>query len=302
MGRSNAPRLVETMRVDLPVIEASGLAATTVGGVTHVVVVGDRTARVGVGRVDASTGELGGWRTVDLSEGVEWPLPPDDSQLEAVASDGGSLVAVLREDPPEVLVADTEASRFRARIRLAAPSGSALERHWGDPSSRGEGLVLLRGGRLLVAKEKHPPALVEFAPLGSTAGGVSRADFLADGEAWQSPDGDVQYEAVAMWKLKGSAKKALADISALGTGRDGSLWLLSDKSRRLARLSLDQALSPAGGPIRTVDEVWRLPKGAKKPEGVVQIDHEHVLFALDSPSTTGNGIIARTPGSAATTG
>ena len=185
------PRLVRSHYVDLPVVEASGLAARRTDDALRVLAVGDRTAHLAVSTYAPASG-LGDWQTIDLSLVPGWPVPADDSQLEAIAVDGGCLVALMREDPPVVLVADTEQRALVAQITLTAPSGSPLAGRWDDPSSRGEGLVLLRNGRLLVAKEKRPRALVEFAPAGARAGGLSRRDFLAPGESWEAPTGETR--------------------------------------------------------------------------------------------------------------
>jgi len=285
------PSLVPVGWIDLPVVEASGLACRRVADGLEVIVVGDRTSQVGVGRYTPNEG-LTDWRIIDLAGADGWPLPPNDSQLEAVAVDGGSLVAMMREDPPVVLIADAEQRRLRAQIVLSAPAGSPLHGKWDDPSSRGEGVVMLRGGRLLVAKEKRPAALVEFCPVGEPARGISRDDFLGVDEPWESPDGDVEFEATAMWRLKGPAKKTIRDISDLAVGSDQTLWLLSDKSAAVARLDLDTPLPPAGGKIRSVDHAWRLPDGSTKPEGIVPLGGRRVLVAMDTDTGRLNGLIA----------
>jgi hypothetical protein len=287
-------RLIRSAWVDLPVAEASGLAVRFVDGRAQVLVVGDRTAQVATGTYIPGEG-IAAWQTIDLSTVPGWPIPHHDSQFEAIAVDGGSLVAIMREDPPLILVADTATEKLVAHIRLVAPPDSPLHGRWDDPSSRGEGLVLLRGGRILVAKEKRPRALVEFTPKGVTSRGLSRDDFLDAGEAWEAPDGDVDYAATAMWRLCGPAKDALHDISALGVGPDRSLWLLSDKSRSVARLSLDTPLRPSDDEIRDLQEIWRLPKHTKKPEGVAAIDEDHILVAMDTKSMFDNGVIVQRP-------
>ena len=288
------PRLVRSHYVDLPVVEASGLAARRTDDALRVLAVGDRTAHLAVSTYAPASG-LGDWQMIDLSLVPGWPVPADDSQLEAIAVDGGHLVALMREDPPVVLVADTEQRALVAQITLTAPSGSPLAGRWDDPSSRGEGLVLLRNGRLLVAKEKRPRALVEFRPAGTGTGGLSRSDFLAPGESWEAPTGELEYEATSLWRLRGKAKDALRDISALAVGRDRSLWLLSDKSSAVARLSLDTPLGLGDATIRNFDELWRLPKRTKKPEGIVALDEEHILVAMDTGSTRRNGMVVCRP-------
>lgn len=99
-----------------------------------------------------------------------------------------------------------------------------------------------------------------------------------------------------MWRLRHHAKKALRDISDLGVGPDHSLWLLSDKSRAVGRLVLTTPLRPGGSEITRLDELWRLPKGTKKPEGMVVIDEHRLLVASDTKSIHDNGLIVERPG------
>ena len=281
--------------VGIPVVEASDATTRRVGGVTRVLVVGDRDARIAASTYTPGTG-LGDWDVLDLAGLPDWPLDPaKPSQLEGVAADGGSLVALLREDPPVVLVADTQSRALLATISLVAPPWSALAGKWDDPSSRGEGLVLLRGGRLLVAKEKRPRALIEFGPPGTRPRGLRRDDFLDPDESWDPPSGEVAYHALALWKLRGEAKKAIGDISGISVGPDRSLWLLSDRSAVVARLGLDAGLPRGGGPIRTLDDVFGLPKGATKAEGIAVVEPGRALVVLDAPTTTGNGMLLSRP-------
>lgn len=288
------PRLTTAGLVDLPVAEASGLAARHGGDTVQILAIGDRSARLAVAAV-SQAGELADWQITDLSTIPGWPVPATDSQLEAVAVDGGSRFALLREEPPVVLVGDVDQHVLRSQIRLTVPPESPLSGRWDDPSSRGEGLVLLRGGRLLVAKEKRPRALVVFAPIGSGHGGLSRSDFLDPGESWSAPDGEVDYEATSVWRLRGRAKDSLGDISALAVGRDRSLWLLSDKSSAVARLTLDEPLEAGDDTISDLDEIWRLPKGTTKPEGIAALDDERILVAMDTPTARHNGMVVHRP-------
>ena len=288
------PRLVLSELIDLPVVEASGVTVRRTEGGAVVLVVGDRTAEVGA-CVIGTDGALGDWETIDLASLPDWPLPPGDSQFEAIAADGGSVVAVMSEDPPLVLVADTVTREFCAEIRLTAPAGSVLDGQWDDASSRGEGLVFLRGGRLLVAQEKRPRALIEFGPVGTEPQGLSSGDLLAPGESWEAPTGPVDFVPLSMWELKSAAKKALGDVSSIGTDLEGNLWLLSDKSQRVGRLGLDVPLAPDDDEVRDLDEIWDLPDGAVKPEGIAALGDGRVLVALDTRSTSGNGMIVTRP-------
>lgn len=291
---SKPRRLELSATVDLPVLEASGVTVRRSGGGLVVLVVGDRTAELGVCQV-GDDGELAAWSTIDLATLVQWPYPDGASQFESITSDGGSLVALMREDPPVVLVADTAARELRAEIELTAPKGSLLDGQWDDPSSRGEGLVLLRGGRMLVAQEKRPRALIEFGPAGTMPGGLSSDDFLGPDESWEAPSGSTPFVPLSMWELKGDAKDAMGDISSITVGHDGSLWLLSDKSSCVARLALADPLPSTAHRIDRFDEVWLLPEGAVKPEGFVTLDEGRVLIVMDTRSTTGNAMIVSRP-------
>lgn len=285
-------RLERVELIDIPVVEASGIASRTAAdGTRQVLAVGDRTSEVAVGTV--GDGDDISWTVLDLTDLDGWPDMHGDSQFEAIAADGGSLVAVMREEPSVVLVADAAERRLVCRIVL--DDQPALVGMWDEPNSRGEGLVFLRDGRLLVAKEKHPAALVEFAPVGATARGVGPDDFLGRADVWDAPAGEVTYAAVAVWELTGEAAEAFEDVSAIGETDDGDLWLLSDKSRTLGRLRLDPPLSPDGGRIGTIDGVWRLPKHVHKPEGLATLGPGRFLVCLDTDSTENNGVVIVPP-------
>ena len=87
-----------------------------------------------------------------------------------------------------------------ASIDLAVEGGGDIAQAWSDPKgSRGEGMVLLPGGHLLIAKEKKPAAFVEFGPSGSQSRGLLRGGALADGKRWPIKKGHHQFLALAVW-------------------------------------------------------------------------------------------------------
>jgi hypothetical protein len=288
------PRLVLLELIDLPVVEASGLTVHHSGGGAVLLVIGDRTTELGICRM-GDDGAVDDWETIDLATLPGWPLPAGDSQFESIAAAGGSLVALMCEDPPIVLVADTETRELRAEIELTAPQGSLLDGHWDDSSSRGEGLALLRGGRMLVAQEKRSRALIEFGPVGTTPRGLAADDFLGPDESWDAPIGSMKFVPLSMWELKGNAKDSLGDISAIAVGGDRSLWLLSDKSSCVARLTLTEPLLATSDRITDFDEVWSLPEGAVKPEGIAALTDGRVLVAMDTTAASRNGMIVTRP-------
>ena len=68
------PRLVLSETIDLPVVEASGVAVRQTERGTVVLVIGDRTAEVGACVIGAD-GELDDWTTFDLAGLPGWSAP-----------------------------------------------------------------------------------------------------------------------------------------------------------------------------------------------------------------------------------
>jgi hypothetical protein len=136
---------------------------------------------------------------------------------------------------------DHTALKVVASIDLAVERRSEIARAWSDPKgSRGEGVVLLPGGHLLVAKEKKPAAFIEFGPPGSRSRGLPRGGALADGERWAIKKGHHRFVALATWFPDKSLATTCADFSDLEIGPDGRLYLLSDQSSTIARLEISR--------------------------------------------------------------
>jgi len=82
-------------------------------------------------------------------------LPKHDSQIEAVCADGRGRVLLLQETPPRVAFIDPKALKVVASIDLAVKGRGEIARAWSDPKgSRGEGMALLPGGHLVIAREE----------------------------------------------------------------------------------------------------------------------------------------------------
>jgi hypothetical protein len=77
-------------------------------------------------------------------------------------------VLLLQEGPSRVLVLSAGLARVEAVVELAvAPGQPGFGREWGaDDNARGEGLLLMARGHMLVAKQKDPVCLIEFGPAG----------------------------------------------------------------------------------------------------------------------------------------
>ena len=261
---------------DVPVPELSGLAlAATADGLPQLFAIGDRKSVLARA---ALTDEPLEWALLDLDRAG----PSRDRQFEAITATADGTLLVLCEDPPLVLVLQPDAGRAET-IALAPGDHGVLAEIFDESSSSGEGLVPLRAGHLLVAKEKDPPLLVEFGPRGAEAAGVQTDSFLV-GEGGLVPD-DGGLHALAAWKLDG-----VDDISDLAFA-GGALYCLSDQSRRV--VVVDLPLDPDADRAR-IGEGWDLrvperrdePEG--KPEGLVVTDDGTLIVGLDTEKPQAN--------------
>lgn len=238
---------------DVPLREVSGLA---VHG-SRLLAVGDHDPVVFAAELDSWPLR---WHGIDLSA---LDLPEGGSQFEAIESLGDHTVLVLQEQPARVLQLDLDEPALIATSELTVPEGHPLREAWlGDRSSRGESLLSLESGALLVIKEKDPPAILEFGPFGP-------------------PHVDV---AVTWWLGKGTVAQ-LPDISDVTVGPDGRLYVLSDQGSAIGRLP---AALPAGADSVDVDAVWRIAGKPAKAEGLVILPDGTPLVALDTKSPRKN--------------
>ena len=291
-GKSNKSKLRVRRVVDVPLREVSGICLRrSRNGRKSLIAVGDRVAKIAWfsqprndrGRID--------WHASKISKLPGSMLPKNDPQIEAVCADGLGRVLLLQETPPRVELIDPKALKVFAWIDLVV-EGEEIARSWSDPKgSRGEGVVLLPGGHLLVAKEKKPAAFIEFGPPGSRSRGLVRGGALADGERWRIKKGHHRFVALAIWLPNNILRKTCADFSDLEIGPDGYLYLLSDKSFTIARI--DDLT--AGGGTASLVEAWRLGDLDGKPEGLAFTAEGRAIVALDTRKPRRNLVLLEPP-------
>jgi uncharacterized protein YjiK len=269
-------KLEPTRVEDVPVPELSGLAVTgTAGGAPELLAIGDRKSVLA--RATLTDGPLH-WTVVDLES---TGLGHDRPQFEAISATADGTILLLCEDPPVVVALRPDDGRAD-RVALIAGARGLLADVLDESSSSGEGLLPLSDGRLLVAKEKDPPLLVEFGPGGTDAAGVLPDSLLASTDRLALADDGLR--ALAAWRVDG-----VDDISDLAFP-GGVLYCLSDQSRRVVTVELP--LEPDSGRAR-LGESWELrvperrgePDG--KPEGLVVVDGA-LIVGLDTESPRAN--------------
>src|SRR5918992_2114835 len=159
---------------NVPLREVSGLGQRrhTTRGVGQILAVGDEEFALLFADVDAIG--RNSFKAVDLREMIGGAAASEGSEWEAADGDATGRVFVLQESPARVFVLSIELDEVVRVIDLRLGPQERAELNWDASSNaRAEGLVLLRNGHLLVAKEKDPPLLMEFGPMGERAGGVA---------------------------------------------------------------------------------------------------------------------------------
>jgi hypothetical protein len=252
------------------------------------IAVGDRVAKIAWFDLPYGDDSEIDWHTHSITKLSGSMFPQDDPQIEAICADGLGRILLLQETPPRAELVDPKALAMVASIDLAMEGRSEIARAWSDPKgSRGEGVVLLPGGHLLVAKEKKPAAFVEFGPPHSESRGLVRGGALADGERWRIKKGRHRFVALASWLPNKTLTKTCADFSDLEIGPDGCLYLLSDKSSTIARL--DDL--PAGGGAAALLDAWRLGDLDGKPEGLAFTAQGCAVVGLDTRKPRRNVVL-----------
>ena len=171
-------------------------------------------------------------------------------------------------------------------LELAVPSGHPeLEPAWHrHPNTRGEGLLLLGRGHVLVAKQSDDPGLIEFGPRGDPPD-RRRARHGPAPPSFQRPDDAAVSELVplAVWPLGRDTADALPTINDLALGPDGRVYALSSHTRVIARLERD--LTP-GERARATD-VWQVGEGVPggpdaRPEGLAILPSGRPVIGIDT--------------------
>jgi hypothetical protein len=285
VGADSGSKLQPQWIVDVPLKEVSGICFDQGrGGRGSLLAVGDRVAiaaRLDLARVDD---EALDWELTPIERLAGSRLPRRDPQVEAIAVDRAGRVLLLQETPPRAELVDLSASRTVASFTLEVPGDDEVATSWSDPDgSRGEGVLLLADGHLLVAKEKKPSALIEFGPPGSRPRGLPKRTPTA-AQPWPVRPGAHRYVALAVWQPDASLRTICKDFSDLDLGPDGRLYVLSDKSASIARLG---TLARGGGVV-SAEASWTIRGLKGKPEGLAFAPDGRAVVGMDTKKARRN--------------
>lgn len=275
-ARSGQTLSVEA-RYRIPIPEVSGLAQVPRDSPgIDVYAVGDSSYRIGRVVLDAPS-DSARIDTIDATQlfGGNNTAP---SQWEAAATDGRGRLCVLAEVSSHVSCFAEDLQTLSASFTLDPSNLKNLKKLWNkDPNSRGEGMILMKQGHLLLLKEKKPSLLVEFGPAGESPIGYGPDTFLAPGEEFVRPTQN-RLVALKAWAFSKHLAALAKDASDLAVGPNGRLYMLSDQSAIVIRL--EGRLKPEQAEVHA-SAAWKLPAEIVKPEGLVIDKEMHPWVAVD---------------------
>ena len=126
-------------------------------------------------------------------------------------------------------------------VTLDVTSFAELKELWEkDSNSRGEGMLLLQNGHVVILKEKKPSLLIEFGPKDATAQGWNPDLFLKKDSVFLQEDKlkSIPETLVALhyWAFDESVEKSMSDMSEIAIGPDSYVYILSEASKVIARI------------------------------------------------------------------
>ena len=263
-------------RFRIPVREVSGLALVP-GDTMDIYAVGDSSYEIGRVTIQMPSGStrIDKVDATHLFSGHE----TEASQWEAVAADGRGRLCVQAEVSAHVSCFSDDLQTLSGSFDLDPSSIKSLAKLWEkEPNSRGEGMILMKRGHLLLLKEKKPSLLVEFGPKDEPPMGYGQDTFLAPGEAFARPVQD-RLVALNVWEFSNSLESLAKDASDITVGPDGRVYLLSDESAIVIRL--EGHLKPEEAKVHD-SASWKLPAEIVKPEGLVVDKEMRPWVAVDS--------------------
>lgn len=217
-----------------------------------------------------------------------------DSGWESVFSDESGRIFIIQEDPSQILVVSSDLKSIEKKITLIPPSAKGEAEQWAsEPNSRGEGLLPLKNGNIIVVKEKKPLRLIEFAKKGGKASGYDKSVSIEFRGTFPIPtESNIEFSPVFTWKFDEEGERLMEDASGLNVDADGKLYLLGDNRGWIASIGKDLKVSKS---LLNISKIWLLPSVVVKPEGMVVDQKRRPVIAIDSKRTDKPNLFVLTP-------
>ena len=291
MLRSGGGKIVRDEHNKLRILRSFSVPLREVSGLSkagkHIFAVGDSTPLLGVLRLNGD--ELEMQQTVDFTAPLwhNYFLCPRqhnsicrslagiiNKQWEGLYYDAASdTIQVLQESTGAIFVFNRTMDRILSRTMLDFFLDRDEKKSARTSNSLGEGFVPLADGRVLVAKEKFPAAIIEFGAQDGKARGYNPR---------QPPRPKAQAETVRTlyprhyWHLPKSSDKH-CDLSDVTHDDEGTLYAISQVCRRIYQLD---TLDPRDEQLQIVQS-WDISSSIKAPEALVVLNSQLFLVASD---------------------
>ena len=187
-------------------------------------------------------------------------------------------IAVLQESTGSIITFDQQLRSIKAHTVLDFMLKTGKETN--SSNSLGEGFLPLASGRILVAREKNPAALVEFGMLGESAAGYQAKDSkLATSRPADDTDRHVLYP-LHSWYLQvdSTDPEDECDLSDITVASNGKLYGVSQVCRQVYQFD---DLSPRSDKLE-VKAKWDLPLQMATAESLIVIKEGVFLVAVDT--------------------
>lgn len=202
----------------------------------------------------------------------------DSSQWEAIATDGKDNICILAEVSSKIFCLNSDLKKERSHFKLDVSSIKSLKRIWDkEPNSRGEGMILMKKGHILLLKEKKPSLLIEFGPNNDAPLGYDKDSLLQNGTEFDQPKSGYLV-ALKIWEFSKNLVALAKDASDITVGPDQRIYILSDENNVLIRL--EEFLKPDEAKVHA-SEYWKLPKQIEHAEGLVIDNEMHPWVSCD---------------------
>lgn len=229
--------------------------------------------------VDTYSPCLGG-----MTEGCRKLTEQVTSQWEGIASDVSQKAFMLNEYLSTIVIWDPSINKISHNISLEkfylGPK-KRRKRNLDHKNDLAEGLILLKNGHIIIAKEAHSPSIIEFAPQLANAEGYSPDLRLPPQEQFPLYAHKQLYTPKKSWKLPKSHKNC--DISEISTDAEGEIYVLSQKCQWIAQVD---ELDIESKQLK-LKKVWSFPKNIKHAEALAVLDHNTFFIGTDKKSVVG---------------
>lgn len=265
--------------------------------------VGDRFAILNQSIIDLKEKKIIDQKSIDFSEKVidEYALCKSDRiytcqkikkeltrQWEAVASDATGRFFILQEKLATIVVYNSKKNRVDGLINLdnfdlTKPQKRSNSAKFNN-NALGEGVVLLKNGRILVVKERQKSTVIEFGLDGEKASGYNAGDQVTMVDEFPVKQKRTNLVPLKYWKLPSKFKGC--DLAEIQTSKEGKLFILSQQCRMIGQV---ETLNTNKKRL-TFTKTWTLPKYIKQAESFVVLPHKKFLVAVDVKSDKADNV------------